>query len=109
MRRKLLKTVPIRILRSAAFLAGLLPTLPVYAQTGPCTNLPRQGWVSVGEVESRLQASGFRLLRLRISNKACYTALVSDAEGRRLELLLHPASSAILATAPLPPASKRER
>lgn len=67
------------------------------APQSPCTNLPRFGWVSSEEVEARLRQSGFQLLRLRITNEACYTALVTDAAGQKMELRIHPGTSEVLA------------
>lgn len=68
-----------------------------------CSHIPRYGWVSVVEVEARLKAGGFRLLRLRITNEACYLALVENAGGEKLEMRLHPGSSEILDVSALRP------
>lgn len=61
-----------------------------------CTHLPRYGWVSLEEVEARLKSAGFKLLRLRITNEACYLATVENAAGLIFDLRVHPATSEIL-------------
>lgn len=82
-------------------IAGPAPASPL------CTHLPRYGWVSVEEVEASLKRAGYRLLRLRITNEACYLALVVNAGGQRLEMRLHPASSEILDIAAAPVSAAR--
>ncbi len=59
----------------------------------PCTTAPRYGWVSVEEVGARLEREGYRLLRLRVSNEACFLALVEKADGATYEMVLHPATN----------------
>ncbi|MBN8534164.1 MAG: PepSY domain-containing protein [Rhizobiales bacterium] len=66
-----------------------------------CTHLPRFGWVSAEEVEAFLERAGFRLLRLRITNEACYAALVRNERGQILELRIHPATSQIMPLGPM--------
>lgn len=61
-----------------------------------CTNLPRYGWVSSEEIEARLKRAGFQLLRLRITNEACYAALVTNSAGQMQELRIHPGTSEVL-------------
>jgi hypothetical protein len=75
-------------------LGSLLPE-PALA-TPVCTHLPRLGWVSAEEVEARLNGAGFKLLRLRITNEACYAALVRNRRGEVLEIRVHPATSQIM-------------
>lgn len=67
-----------------------------------CTNLPRVGWVSAEEVEGHLRREGYQLLRLRVSNEACFIALVANGRGQQLELRVHPANGALLGPADLP-------
>jgi hypothetical protein len=75
----------------------LCPLTPGQAQaTALCTHLPRFGWVSAEEVGARLERAGFTLLRLRITNEACYAALVRNTRGEVLELRIHPATSQIM-------------
>jgi hypothetical protein len=93
-----------RFRKSAWHLAGIALGLcaVALASAAPlCTNRPRYGWVSVEEVEARLRDAGFRLLRLRVTNEACYSALVINSEGEKLEMRLHPASSDILDIGPV--------
>lgn len=75
-------------------LGSLLPE-PALA-TPVCAHLPRLGWVSAEEVEARLKGAGFKLLRLRITNEACYAALVRNRRGEVLEIRVHPATSQIM-------------
>ncbi|MGL5448491.1 MAG: PepSY domain-containing protein [Rhabdaerophilum sp.] len=84
-----------RFIRPALAMSMLVIANPALASP-LCTHLPRYGWVSAEEVEARLMRAGYKLLRLRITNEACYLALVANSEGKRLELRLHPASSEIL-------------
>ena len=74
---------------------------------GPCINLPRFGWVSFDEIEARLRQSGYQLLNLRITSEACYAALVTNAAGQRLELLIHPGTSKVIAPEKLPTSAIR--
>ncbi|MCA3648222.1 MAG: PepSY domain-containing protein [Methylobacterium sp.] len=74
---------------------------------GPCTNLPRFGWVSFDEIKASLKQSGYRLLHLRITSEACYAALVTNAAGQRLELLIHPGTSKVIAPEELPTSAIR--
>jgi hypothetical protein len=100
---------------AAARILSILPALAVLwaAIAKPaigstlCTHLPRYGWVSVEEVEARLKSAGYKLLRLRITNEACYLALVVNSGGQRLEMRLHPASSEILEIAAAPASAAR--
>ena len=71
---------------------ALLMAVPALA-SGPCTTAPRYGWVSVEEVGARLEREGYRLLRLRVSNEACFLALVEKADGATYEMVLHPATN----------------
>lgn len=82
----------------AMFALLLASALPVRAgaPTTICTNLPRYGWVSSEEIEAQLKRAGYQLLRLRITNEACYAALVVNAAGKRQELLIHPGTSEVL-------------
>jgi hypothetical protein len=84
----------------AALVMGLLWPPPAWAAP-VCTHLPRFGWVSVEEVGARLERSGFKLLRLRITNEACYAALVRNGRGEVLELRIHPATSQIMSLDPM--------
>lgn len=74
---------------------------------GPCTNLPRFGWVSSDEIEARLKQLGYQLLRLRITSDACYSALVTGPAGHRLELLIHPGTSKVISPEELPTSAIR--
>ncbi|MCA3594702.1 MAG: PepSY domain-containing protein [Methylobacterium sp.] len=74
---------------------------------GPCTNLPRFGWVSFDEIEARLAQSGYQLLRLRITSDACYSALVTSPAGHRLELIIHPGTSKVISPEKLPTSALR--
>lgn len=100
-----------RFKRIFAFaVAGLVADrfLPEPAHATPvCTHLPRVGWVSVEEVGARLERAGFKLLRLRITNEACYAALVRDGRGEVLELRIHPATSQIMPHEPMETGSIR--
>lgn len=69
---------------------------PAFAQQQVCTNLPRYGWVSAEEIEARLKSAGYQLLRLRITNEACYAALVVNTIGQMMELRIHPATNEVL-------------
>jgi hypothetical protein len=81
----------------AAWLMGMLGNAPAHSMP-VCTHLPRFGWVSAEEVEARLEKVGFKLLRLRITNEACYAALVRNGSGQVLELRVHPATSEVMPT-----------
>ena len=61
-----------------------------------CTTLPRMGWISADEVENHLRREGYQLLRLRITNEACFLALVTNTGGQQMELRIHPANGALL-------------
>lgn len=74
------------------------PTLPAIAATAAlhCAHVPRIGWVSAGEIETRLRAEGLHMLRLRVSSEACIIALVSNARGDRFEMRVHPVSGDVI-------------
>lgn len=80
---------------AAAWLMGMAGSAPAHSMP-VCTHLPRFGWVSAEEVEARLEKAGFKLLRLRITNEACYAALVRTGGGQVLELRVHPATSEVM-------------
>lgn len=75
---------------------GPLAGGPVPAGSQVCTSQPRYGWVSVAEIEARLKTAGWRLIRMRITNEACYAALVMNTRGQVVELRIHPATSQVL-------------
>lgn len=79
----------------ASWLVAMMANAPAYSMP-VCTHLPRFGWVSAEEVEARLEKAGFKLLRLRITNEACYAALVRNTSGQVLELRVHPATSEVM-------------
>lgn len=85
---------------AAGLMMGLLWLKPAHASP-VCTHLPRFGWVSAEEVEARLNGAGFKLLRLRVTNEACYAALVRNRRGEVLEIRVHPATSKIMPFDPL--------
>ncbi len=76
--------------------------------TAICTQVPRQGWVSVDEIEGQLRREGYQLLRVRITNESCIVALVENGQGKQLELRIHPANGEWLGPPqqPMPPRSR---
>ncbi|MCU0819244.1 MAG: PepSY domain-containing protein [Beijerinckiaceae bacterium] len=101
--------------RNASYALGLLlvasflpiPALASSSQT-LCTNLPRVGWISADEIEDRLRRDGFQLQKLRMTNEACFVALVTNASGEKLELRIHPGNGERLGPPeqPLPPRTR---
>jgi hypothetical protein len=89
--------------RNASFALGLLllaslSPFPAFANPAQtlCTNLPRVGWISADEIEDRLRRDGFQLQKLRVTNEACFVALVTNASGEKLELRIHPGNGTLL-------------
>ncbi len=75
-----------------------------------CTQVPGSAGFR-REIEGQLRRDGYQLLRVRITNEACIVALVENAQGKQLELRIHPANGALLGPPqqPSPPACADQR
>lgn len=61
-----------------------------------CHSLPRLYWLSSEEIDSRVRELGFRLVRIRMADDRCYAVRARHADGRMLDLIMHPVSAQII-------------
>lgn len=88
--------VILRILYGIALLGVAAPVVGRAQPSELCTGLPRAGWISWVEVESRLRDRGLRLTQLRISDQGCYDLSSTDTRGDQHVIRMHPVSGHIM-------------
>jgi hypothetical protein len=60
-----------------------------------CTDAPKSAWLSQDAIAGRLKEQGFKVVRIEMK-RACYEVKARDAQGRRVELKVDPASARIV-------------
>jgi len=78
----------------AGALAALAIAGPVLASE-TCTAQPQSKWLSHAEVTAKLKQQGFEVSRLE-ADRNCYEVKARDAQGRRVELYVDPATARIV-------------
>ena len=74
-----------------------LPGRAVLALHMPhCNSQPRMSWLSAGEVGHHLQQLGFQLVQIRMAEDKCYAVRVRHADGRLIDLIMHPVTAKIM-------------
>lgn len=82
---------------TAAIAASLTTWAPVQAGSlgRACTQAPAQTWLSIGELQKKVEAQGYRVRKGKIKN-ACGEIYTLDKDGNRVELFVDPTSGAIV-------------
>lgn len=78
----------------AGALAALSVAGPAFASER-CTAEPQSKWQSEAAVSAQLKQQGFEVLRTE-AGRSCYEVKARDAQGRRVELHVDPATARIV-------------
>lgn len=77
---------------------GASATLPAFAQSDSAAAAAPANWMSIEQVNAKVQAAGYRDVEKIERDDGKYEVKATDAEGRRVELKLDPVSGEILKT-----------
>ena len=79
--------------------ATLIVAVPVIAQAGslgrPCTSASQDKGLSVQELQSKVEAQGFKVQKAKLKN-ACGELYTIDRTGGRVELFVDPTNGEIV-------------
>lgn len=77
----------------------LIVAIPAIAQAGslgrPCTSASQDKWLSVQELQSKVEAQGFKVQKAKLKN-ACGELYTIDRTGGRVELFVDPTNGEIV-------------
>jgi hypothetical protein len=83
-------------------IAAVLATVALSAIAGAtlaaddrCTDAPKSAWLSQDAIAAKLKEQGFEVARTE-TKRACYEVKARDAQGRRVELKVDPATARIV-------------
>lgn len=78
--------------------AALLATAAI-AHAGslgrPCTTAPESQWLSVGELQAKVEAQGYKVQKAKLK-KACGELYTLDRNGQQVELFVDPTNGNIV-------------
>lgn len=60
-----------------------------------CTDLPKEQWQTIGQLEQKLAAEGYKVREIEFEGR-CVEVKVEDKDGKRTELKLDPVSAAVV-------------
>lgn len=73
--------------------------LAITAQAGslgrPCTSAPKEQWLSLQELQAKVEALGYRVQKAKLKN-ACGELYTLDKDGKRVELFVDPTNGQIV-------------
>jgi hypothetical protein len=79
--------------------AAALLTTAAAAHAGslgrPCTAAPQSQWLSIGELQARVEALGYKVRKAKLK-KTCGELYTLDKNGQRVELFVDPANGKIV-------------
>lgn len=61
----------------------------------PCTVAPQSQWLSIKELQARVEAQGYRVRKAKLK-KACGELYTLDRNGKRVELFVDPTNGKIV-------------
>jgi hypothetical protein len=70
-----------------------------FASDDRCTEAPKSAWLSQDAISAKLKEQGFDVVRTE-TKRACYEVKARDAQGRRVELKVDPATARIVRQEP---------
>ena len=87
-----------RMMTVLAVTTALLGTAAT-AQAGslgrPCTAAPQNQWLSIAELQSKVEALGYKVQKAKLKN-ACGELYTIDKNGGKVELFVDPTDGAIV-------------
>lgn len=78
----------------ASTLVLLAATVPALASDENCTKAPKEQWLSVDQLKTKLADQGYTVDKIEIED-GCAEAEVRDKGGKTSELYLDPATAAV--------------
>jgi len=90
-------------MRTLTLLTLLAATLGVssFAEAGgfgkPCTSTPQSQWLSIGDLQRKVEAQGYKVQKAKIKN-TCGELYATDKNGNRVEIFVDPTNGAIMGT-----------
>jgi hypothetical protein len=85
----------IAILAVAAAVIGGVATAQAGSLGRPCTSAPKDQWLSMQELQAKVQALGYKVQKAKLKN-ACGEFYTLDKNGNRVELFVDPTSGQIV-------------
>jgi hypothetical protein len=61
----------------------------------PCTVAPQSQWLSIDELQAKIEAQGYRVRKAKLKN-ACGEIYTLDKDGQRVELFVDPTDGTIV-------------
>ena len=75
--------------------AALLAVTPAVLASETCPRVSKESWLRPEEVQSRLQARGFDVRRVKREGN-CYEVSAVDSQGRKVKAYVNPADASIV-------------
>jgi hypothetical protein len=82
----------------AALVPALAQTAPAATQAVPAGNATQAGWMSMAQIQSKLEAAGYRDFEKIERERNKYEVKATDAQGQRVELDVDPVTGDIRET-----------
>ena len=82
-------------MKQAVFAAVLLATSAAAVAAETCPPVPKEQWLRPQEVQSRLQAQGVEVKRVKREG-SCYEVRGRNRAGKKVELYVSPADAAVV-------------
>lgn len=73
-------------------------SIPAFAQTAAPTTAAQSTWMTLQQVQARLEAAGYRDFEKIERDSDKYEVKATDAQGRRVEIDVDPVSGEVLKT-----------
>lgn len=86
------------LLVSGGIIAAGASVLPAFAQSSAAATTTQAGWMSLQEVQTKLEAGGYRDFEKIEREKDKYEVKATDMQGQRVELDVDPMTGEILKT-----------
>lgn len=83
------------LLAAAAIVAGSTAAAQAGSLGRPCTSAPRNQWLSMQELQAKVEALGYKVQKAKIA-KACGELYTIDKTGNRAELFVDPTNGEIV-------------
>jgi hypothetical protein len=79
----------------ATAIAGSAASLALAASDTPKVDVPREQWLSIGQITDKLTAQGYQVRKVKAEDNG-YEVDAVDKNGMRLEADIHPVTGEIL-------------
>jgi hypothetical protein len=83
------------ILTAVAALLATAATAHAGSLGRPCTTAPESQWLSVGELQAKVEAQGYKVQKAKLK-KACGELYTLDRNGQQVELFVDPTNGNIV-------------